>query len=390
MGLILLLPVVGLVRITSSLVLFLALWLIVAAGHYLASTNASDISAAVTFTNVSLFLFVMAFVIAAFVAYSPDSHTSLILNAWTFAALLATLLALMGYLGAFPGAESLFTKFGRASGTFKDPNVFGAFIIAPIIYMLHLSIYRPASKILLPLLAAGILTIGVLLSFSRGAWLNLMCAILIFGYLAFVTAASVGQRFRIALLLGAGLLVGVTFIGVAVQFDQVSDLLSQRASLLQSYDAGHEGRFGGQAKAISIIAQNPMGIGPKEFASQYHHEEAHNVFLSMVLKAGWLGGGVYWILVGLTIILGLRHALNGSNGRPVFLVVFAAFISNALEGLVIDSDHWRHFYILMALCWGLMSVPSLGAADAFARRSLPERNDKERRSCMAQYVMNDN
>jgi Ni,Fe-hydrogenase I large subunit len=35
--------------------------------------------------------------------------------------------------------------------------------------------------------------------------------------------------------------------------------------------------------------------------------------------------------------------------------VYAALTTNILEGAVIDSDHWRHFYLLLGLVWGLMA-----------------------------------
>jgi len=31
----------------------------------------------------------------------------------------------------------------------------------------------------------------------------------------------------------------------------------------------------------------------------------------------------------------------------------AAFLGMVLEGLVIETDHWRHFYLIMAMIWGL-------------------------------------
>ena len=78
----------------------------------------------------------------------------------------------------------------------------------------------------------------------------------------------------------------------------------------------------------------------------------------MPLNAGWIGGGLYWIIVGLTLFLGLRHLGSGDVTRPLFLVAYAAFVGNVLEGAVIDTDHWRHFYLLMAIVWGLMAAPS--------------------------------
>src|SRR5262249_10917426 len=54
--------------------------------------------------------------------------------------------------------------------------------------------------------------------------------------------------------------------------------------------------------------------------------------------------------------LGFRHALKATPTQPLFLIVYAAFIANALEGIIIDSDHWRHFYLLAAMVWGMMSL----------------------------------
>ena len=74
----------------------------------------------------------------------------------------------------------------------------------------------------------------------------------------------------------------------------------------------------------------------------------------MFLNAGWLGGLVFLGLVGSTTICGLRHALVRGATQPLFLVAYACFVGNVCEGLVIDIDHWRHFYLLMALVWGMM------------------------------------
>lgn len=356
LGLILLLPAIGLTRISSMLVVFLALWLGVAAGHFTASGRATDIAEAATFSGVSLFLAVGAFVVAAFVAHSPRRHTNLILGAWSVAAVVATACGLIGYIGLLPGAEALFTKFGRAAGTFKDPNVYGAFIVAPVIYMLHLAVTRPINRVALPLSGAAFLALGVLLCFSRGAWINLVFAVLVYGYLSFVMAATHAQRARILAFLGVGVFVGGLSIIGALQFDKVAEILTERASLVQNYDSGHEGRFGGQMKSIRLIADNPIGIGANTFGTSYHHEEVHNVYLSIFLNSGWLGGAGYWVLVFSTVALGLRFCFLRTRLLPLFLVAFSAFMGTALEGLVIDSDHWRHFYVLIGMCWGFMSV----------------------------------
>lgn len=364
MGLIVLLPVIGLVRTSPVLVLYLSAWLIVAAGGYIASAAAPDMQTSVVFTSVSLYLSLASVVFAGFIARNPGAHTVLILNAWAWAAAIAAVTAIAGYFSLLPGAFELFTKYGRASGTFKDPNVLGAFLVAPVLYMLHLVITRPLHRAMIPLMIAGVLVLAVLLSFSRGAWANLALGVLIYGYLAFVTAPGSGQRARVVLLGSAGVAMLAGLVAVAAQFDAVADLLSQRATLEQSYDSGPDGRFGGQAKALELIAEAPQGIGALTFSGKYHREEVHNVYLSILLNAGWLGGGAYWLIVAVTLGCGLRHVLRASETRPLFLIVYAAFLATALEGVIIDSDHWRHFYLLSGMAWGLMTAPGLRVAAA--------------------------
>ena len=209
---------------------------------------------------------------------------------------------------------------------------------------------------IVPLAVVGVLSLTVLLTFSRGAWMNLAVALAVYGYLTLLTSARASTRLKLVALLAAGALFAAGLVAVALTSDTISNMFVERANLAMSYDIGPEGRFGGQEKAIGLIVENPLGIGAEEFATRHHREEVHNVYLSMLLDAGWLGGGIYWILVALTLVLGFRHAMKATETRPLFLIAYAAFVGVALEGLIVDTDHWRHFYLLMAIIWGLMSA----------------------------------
>lgn len=356
MGLIVLLPVIGLVAITDKMVLYVALWLVAAAGGFIASGVAPSTHDATVFTVISLYLYLGSFVFGAFVAKRPEAHTRLILNAWTFAAGIAAVSGLIGYFSLLPGAFELFTKFGRAAGTFKDPNVFGPFMVAPLLYLLHLVLTRPLTRVLGPMALAGVLVLATLLSFSRGAWITLGLSVVIYGYLAYITAPSLMQRQRIVALMSLGLALFGALIAIAIQFDTVADLMKQRASLSQNYDVGPEGRFAGQQKALGLVAENPLGIGAHTFTRVHHREDVHNVYLSVMLNSGWLGGGIYWLLVATTLGAGFMHLTKASPMRPMFIILYAAFAATAFEGMVIDTDHWRHFYLLMGLIWGLMAA----------------------------------
>jgi MFS family permease len=75
----------------------------------------------------------------------------------------------------------------------------------------------------------------------------------------------------------------------------------------------------------------------------------------MFLNAGWLGGLLYALIVALTAIYGLRHALKRTASQSLFQVVYAALLATMLLGSLIDTDHWRHFYLLLGVVWGLMT-----------------------------------
>lgn len=190
LGLTALLPLAGMQRYGQLLLWYLALWLVVAAGALLAAGATGDIGRSAAHAAVTLYLCVFSAALAAFVATQPKEHATLILKAYLAAALVSAGAGLIGYFDGLPGSFEIFTKFGRAAGTFKDPNVFGAFLVPAVLYALHLVLMRPLGRGI-GLLGVGLaLAFALLLSFSRGAWLNLAVAVAAFTYLHLVTAVS--------------------------------------------------------------------------------------------------------------------------------------------------------------------------------------------------------
>lgn len=368
MGLAVLLPLIGLVAVSPPLLLMLAMMLAAASGSFLAAGLAADTGAAAVHTGVTLYLYVAAFVLSAFVAKRPTQHAGLILNAYLWAASAAAIAGTVGYFDLLAGSYELMTRYGRASGLFKDPNVFGPFLVPALVHTLgRLAGASPSRRVAL----LGLLLLvgpAVLLSFSRGAWLNLGTAALVYGILHVLTVRGHRARLRFMLLAVAGIAAIALLVLVALQLEKVADLAAERASLSQTYDEGPEGRFGGQLKAIGLILENPLGIGAQQFAPRHHHEEPHNVYLALLLNAGWTGGVAFLALVAATCVWGLRHAFLRSETQPLFLVVYACFLAHALQGFLIDLDHWRHFYLLLALAWGLMAGETASTPRAHGRR----------------------
>lgn len=354
MGLIIGLPLVRLIEVPKPLWIVTAAWGVCAAGALFASSFSPDVGKATTHSAISVYLYAGFFVMAAFVVKRPRQHTELILHAYLWAAFVAAVAGVAGYFNAFPGAFEMFTKFGRAAGTFKDPNVYGPFLVPALLYALHKVLTEPMRRVVVPGVMVLFLSFALLLSFSRGAWFNALVSIAIYAYFSLLFAPSNRQRIKMIGLGTASLIAAGGVLAIAAQTPAVGELLSERAALTHDYDVGPDGRFGGQAKAKMLIVENPLGLGAQVFAPYYHHEEPHNVYLNMFLNAGWVGGLLFIVLVWMTVLLGLRHAMRRTATQSLFVIVLAAFIGNAIEGFIIDLDHWRHFYLQMAIVWGLM------------------------------------
>jgi O-antigen ligase len=359
-------PVLGAQRLGLTAHTHLILWLFIVGFGLAGSSMSTNLDTGIKHQLVTLFLALGSFVLAGYIAADAAPRFRLVMTFYLVGCLVATLAAFIGYFGIVPSTYELFTNYGRARGTFKDPNVLGAALAPGVVYCLWLMLRNPPRTAMLAGTVAMFLGLGLLITFSRGAWMSAVFSSVLAAWLLLVTSRRQVEfkRFIVMSALGTiGMVVAV--IGI-LQIDSVSALLTERATLDQSYDSGPEGRFGGQAKAMGLILEHPFGIGTHTFRDTYHPEEAHNIYLSTFMNAGWLGGLLYVISVTATVFAGFRGVMRATPLQGPFIVVTAAFTGLVLEGFVIDTDHWRHFFILMGCIWGLADarVPAFSSFGA--------------------------
>jgi hypothetical protein len=358
-GAIVVLPVVGLTRFTPGIAFYLMLWTLIVVGGFIAVTQAGVLDAPIKHMSITLYLALSSVVMASFVLDAPAANIRLIMSAYVVAALVSAIAGFIGYFSLLPGAHDLFAPdFGRARGTFKDPNVMGAFLVPPLLYVLNSIVRSGVLRSGFALLAAPLLLLASLLAFSRGAWVNLAVALVAYAYFAFASAASHRQRLQLIIYVTVGAFVALGILAAALSIPSVAELMNMRASLEQPYDVAQGGRFVGQLRALSLVITHPFGLGALEFARAYYEQDAHEVYLSMFLNAGWLGGTLYIAVVLLTIGLGLRQVIRDRGGDGVGAVLTAAFIGIVVEGAIVDTDHWRNFYLVMAMIWGMALAPA--------------------------------
>ncbi len=282
------------------------------------------------------------------------------------AAAVAALAAIIGYSQVVPQLSDLFLRYGRARGTFNDPNVLGAFLVFPmLIAMGHIFAGKGTLRAcaLLALYASALL-----LTFSRGAWGQAAFAAVLMLTLSFLTSRPGPERLRIFLMagLGAALLAGLVI--ALLSFESVASLFSQRASLEQGYDVGQFGRFGRHELGALLALDRPLGLGPLQFHNLFV-EDPHNAFLNAFVSGGWLSGLAYLALMLVTLGLGLRYVFVATPWRTAYLAVYCAFAGTFAESLIIDSDHWRHFFMLTGALWGLMMASRRYLASPRAARA---------------------
>jgi len=274
--------------------------------------------------------------------------------------------AIAGIVGYFQGID-LLTLYGRARGTFKDPNVYGPFLVLPLLFLLQSFLARGLR--VFSLAAFLIMAAGLFLSFSRAAWAHMVFSAAMMIALLFVTTPNGWFRARLvafsvmASLAVAGLLVGLLALG------NVGTVFKERASLNQHYDTGEGGRFGNQRNSIDELLERPNGFGPLQFRSHYT-DDPHQVYLNAFASYGWLGGFSYLALVLITLAIGLRNVFVTTPWQAYFIAVMSTYTGVALEGLVIDTDHWRHYYLLLGLVWGF-SVATMNFRQRVAAITAP-------------------
>jgi hypothetical protein len=158
------------------------------------------------------------------------------------------------------------------------------------------------------------------------------------------------RRIAVVTMLGAA---GLVFVGAAALTSPViSTMLEDRAQLIKSYDAGETGRFGNQRRSIPLLLELPNGFGPLQFDKKFT-ENPHNVYIYAFSSYGWLGGISYFALIALTCVMGWRLVFQRSPWQKDAIGLWCCLFPQIVQGFQIDTDHWRHFWWLFGMVWGL-------------------------------------
>ena len=340
--------VFGKLRWERSLTLTFVLLGFFVFANLVSSCYAIDFDSGAIYILVTLFMLVSwVFVTGVLVKYQERGLLAL-MSAYTIGGAASSLLAVLAYFHVVNFGESLLF-YDRIKGAFKDPNVFGAYLVIASVYALYRLQGRGsfARKIFW---AGACLsaTLGVLLSFSRAAWANYAVTLVLFFVLNLFANRSEGSTRKRLVYIVIILTVISAAILYATTIPQVSDVIAYRSEI-QAYDIE---RFATYEAALKLGLDNPLGVGPGQSFLLLDYA-THNLYLRIFSENGVIGFLSLTIFMLATLLRSLvlsQKALTTFQ-RSMFSLVAAALAGSLLNSFAIDTLHWRHFWLLLAIGW---------------------------------------
>lgn len=230
----------------------------------------------------------------------------------------------------------------------------GSFLVLPALFLMHDFLHLPRWRLLRAALLGPIL-LALFLSYSRGSWAAMVIGTMVMIGLMFVTTRHDAMRARLTLLVLGGFFALAVAFAVILSIDRIAEVFADRFTLQKDYDSGPSGRFGNQLRSLPDLLTRPMGHGPNRFWL-YYPENPHNTYLMAFSSYGWLGGLTFLGFIASTLYIGWRTALLRTPFQPYAIVIFAGLVPHLVQNFQIDTDRWRHLFMIYGLIWGLAAI----------------------------------
>jgi hypothetical protein len=268
-----------------------------------------------------------------------------ILIGYVTSALITAVLVVSGFLGfSFPIPVLAFGV--RGIGFFKDPNVYGPFGVVAALWVADQVVRGKWSfnRTALMLVMMTVLAAAAVLSLSRAAWLNMALAGGVY-FLLMLRGTGRTHLSRFIALGFAALVVGL----MVFQFLGLGEAVASRSG----YHAYDEERFDTQWRGLLAGLSNPLGVGPGGWPT------AHSLYAKTLAEHGVLGVSALALLIAALVVPLAQRALREPTANTLLpaALLLALIAGQLVNSFVIDSIHWRHFWLLLGLAWVLIVLP---------------------------------
>lgn len=316
---------------------------------------AQDAVWAIRFASITFYLLCLWFMITSLLWRDGNAWAELIFKAYLAAALFSAIIAILAALHVLPNWEMFMRDeyLSRVKSTFKDPNVFGPFLVPAILICIR-NIFFLKMKIFMHSGLLIVFLIGILITFSRGSWITLATTVCFFLFLSFL-----GNKKLISFLIS--ILVGILVILIALpamywvlDILNLSEVFSSRLSL-QRYD---DERFARHYFLLEVFLDRLwLGIGPGQ-STLVAGGAAHSLYARTLAEYGLLGTVGFSMFLVATVWRGIRSILSGKEDALMHSLALAIILGTMVNSIAIDTLHWRHFFIFLAFPWG--HFPAVG------------------------------
>lgn len=317
----------------------------------------------------SAYLVLTGLFYALYMGDRTNARVEMCLRAYTAGSVIAAVCGILGYFNVAGLGDEVFAHAGRASGTFKDPNVLGSYLVLPIVWLAQNLMLGRARSALLTAATLLVVFLGMFLSFSRGSYGATLVAFTLMTASVYRTSTNVKMKRRIVTATLAAIAMIAVLILVLLLNPETREIFALRTAAVQEYDAGETGRFGNQLRSIPMLLDRFMGFGPLRFRLVFNLEP-HNSYVGAFANNGWIGGFLFLLLVGVTAWIGLRMMFAPSPAQRQAQAVVPALLALFLQGFQIDIDHWRFLFFMLGAVWGLEALRARSAAKSTQSRSL--------------------
>ena len=362
--------------ITSAFPLMVALLLV----HLISGIFSVDAATAFdTIVTFSLEGIVLYFLVTNVVR----TRTTVIAIVWILLAVGAFLGALTFYQDATGSYGNVYLGFAQASeatigvdstglgtsgqfrlaGNIGEKNRYAQVLLVLVPLGLFMAIgERSRIRRLLALGAAGAISLGVALTFSRGAAVGF---VLLFGIMFLM--GYLKWKYVLAIVLG----VAIVFAAVPAYADRLVGLVAVSESVgstgIDQADGAIQSRVTEALAALLAWADHPiLGVGPGEFPQYYRQyadvvgirvlatdRESHNLYLGMAAELGLMGVTVFLFIVGLTL-RDLARARRAVRARDPLMADLAtgfmlSIVAYLTTGIFLHMAFVRYFWLMLAL-----------------------------------------
>ncbi len=282
----------------------------------------------------------------------------------------------------------LLGRFMRAYGAFGQPNPYAGYLglVAPLAISLALWAWTGKQRVALSLrlalpAAAGLISLGLLVSWSRGAWLAYGAAVAVVVLAHTRRAAPVvivlaGLAALAAAVSGGAELLPASMVNRLADLREYVGLVDVARTEVTDANFSVIERLAHWQAALSMWRDHLwLGVGAGNYAVAYAGYNlprwyeplghAHNIYLNFAAEAGLLGLLAYLWLWLASLWQAVRSAASGDRfAAAVGAGVLGALVHATVHNLF-DNLWVQHIYLTLALLLGLL--PVFGARNSACR-----------------------